>query len=198
MTADVTYQVPLGFLSSSCQHRVWHLAINQCICVPKIINFGHSVLKIPARNYAGFINFGPACWFNYSPMSAMSHTHWSPTFKSSWCHYRQAIFSCLRFSFCWSACAFINYIYLLIYRHQQSNADWPCFPQLDWASETGSLSDEACWLRGTSSRYVQTTYTACHLLPVSSVSMSPKNQDKIQKFSSELNLHAQVLTLEVR
>ncbi len=34
-------------------------AISRCMRVPKIVNFGQSVLKIPAKNYVGLINFGP-------------------------------------------------------------------------------------------------------------------------------------------
>jgi len=52
-------------------------AINRCIRVPKI-NFGQSVLKIPAKNYVGLINFGPSCvlFEFFAQIRYLSKSYW--------------------------------------------------------------------------------------------------------------------------
>ena len=40
--------------------------INRFINVPKISNFSWSILKIPAKNYVGLINFGRPCIWEFN------------------------------------------------------------------------------------------------------------------------------------
>ena len=59
--------------------------INRGMCVLKIINFGQSVLKIPAKNYVGLSNFGPPCRIHWHigiiTSSGRSNLPGAPSFK---------------------------------------------------------------------------------------------------------------------